>query len=290
MNTEAIKSLRERTHLSMSVCVKALQKSGGDIDKALIDLQTTGALKKPDTVLELKEGIVKAAIVGQEGRIIKCLCQTDFCSRSELFTKFVDEELNTGGTIFKRQILGIEKTVAILSPDKENLISAQCGEQIFIEKANKLVIDKAYDTDPSLTSSVIRCYNHFSGKISVMLGVAIEEEHKDNPKILEFLGDCAMQIAANAPIGVSRIDHRVVDKLNISQMPIFIEQAQSKPEKIREKIVQGKINAWMAEVALLEQPSLIHSGKTINSLMDDLRKELNSKFVIVDFIRYELGE
>jgi elongation factor Ts len=171
------------------------------------------------------------------------------------------------------------------------LVQRQLGEKIVIKRANDLFVN----SEANLTKGICRHYNHHSNKIAVLISAMVEEKFVNNEKIISFLDDCAMQIAATAPSFVAT-EALVPQQTDIKtttnyalQNTIFQDQVKDKPEKMRERIIAGKFEAWYSNVVLLKQESIVHVKKTIQSLQEDLEKELGTKLVIVDFIRYELG-
>jgi elongation factor Ts len=291
MNIQSIRELREMTHLSVSICKAALEQVNGDVAAAVEHLQKQNVLKTPDALVVPTEGVVRAQVVDGIGRIAEINCQTDFCSRSELFSSFVDRFLTSD---IDRKNLIVEY---FAKTERGQLLCRQLGEKIAIKRADTLWVDKmSTDVDSSLAAGVCRCYNHHSGKIAVLLSAMVEEEHMENPRLLSFLDDCAMQIAATNPLFLTAEPpfptaqpDIITTGIYAAQKAIFTEQAISKPEKMREKIIAGKMANWYSEVVFRNQESLLQPKQTIKSLQEALQKELNSKLVLCDFTRYELG-
>jgi elongation factor Ts len=268
MNTEAIKQLRERTYLSMTVCKKALEQVQDDVEKAVELLQKQNVIKTVDPLVIPREGVVRAKTVDGNGRIVEVNCQTDFCAKSEVFISLTD--------------------TILISGDRNGLIQNaqnQLGEKIVLKKWNTLDVGQ-FDSEKNV--GLCRYYNHHNGKIAVLISAVVEEDVMENEKVLAFLDDCAIQIAANKPLLVST-DNIASTQEYTAQKAIFEEQVKDKPEKMREKIVSGKFEAWYREVVLVKQESVVHPKNTIQALQEKLEKEIGSKIVIADFIRYELG-
>jgi elongation factor Ts len=99
-----------------------------------------------------------------------------------------------------------------------------------------------------------------------------------------------MQIAAMAPLFVNR--DSVAADAKAKQADIFDGQLaeEGKPEAVRPKIVEGKINKWMKEICLVEQPSVLDGDKTVAELAQELGKAVGTSVEIVGLVRYERGE
>ena len=95
---ELIKELRERTHLGITACKKALEESGGHLEQALILLQKQGTIKGVDSIVESKEGLVASKVNDKFVSIVEINTQTDFAAKTEQFTSFVKKVLDSSST------------------------------------------------------------------------------------------------------------------------------------------------------------------------------------------------
>lgn len=276
---QAIRELRERTHLGMSECKAALDEAQGDVDKAVEILQKKGSLKKADPLLVPREGIVRAAVYDGIGRIAELNCQTDFAAKSELFTSCMDKMLRSD--LDRKDLMDSYFT----KKEDGQLLCKQLGEKVVL-KRYEVLHTGLYS---GVTQSIARCYTHHSGKIAVLVTANVEAEHADNQKIASFVDDVAMQIAANKPLGLDRNSVSVTQAAE-KQAELFKDQVKDKPVPMQEKIVKGKLDKWMQEVVLLEQESILQAKTTVAKMMEAVQKEVGSKFELANFIRYELGE
>ncbi len=138
---------------------------------------------------------------------------------------------------------------------------------------------------------LVDSYIHGEGKIGVLVEVNCETDFvARNADFKEFVHDVAMQIAAANPTYIRRED--VPDKELESEKEILRTQALSagKPEKIVDKIVEGRLEKFYKSVCLLEQPFIKDQDMTIESYLGDLACKLGEKIVISRFERYHLGE
>jgi elongation factor Ts len=134
-------------------------------------------------------------------------------------------------------------------------------------------------------------YIHTGGKIGSMVEVNCETDFVANTKeFQEFARDIAMQITASNPLYVKREDvpQNVIDK----EKEIYKKQAleSGKPEKIIEKIAEGKLEKFYQEICLVEQSYIKNPDITVKELMEELIVKMGEKLLINRFIRFQLGE
>jgi elongation factor Ts len=138
---------------------------------------------------------------------------------------------------------------------------------------------------------VVGSYVHAGGSIGVLLEVNCETDFvARNEQFKAFVQDVCMHIAAMNPQVVSPDELGAEDTER--QRNIFIAQAieSGKPPAIAEKIVVGRLKKWQKEVALLEQPFVKDSDKTVGELTTDLTSSLGEKISVRRFVRFEVGE
>ena len=138
---------------------------------------------------------------------------------------------------------------------------------------------------------VIASYIHAGGKIGVLVEANCETDFvARTPDFHAFAHDVAMQVAAQQPLYLSRDD--VPEEVREKEREIYRAQSEreGKPEKIRERIAEGKLEKFYQDVCLMEQPFIRDPDKT----MEDLRKEVAAKtgenIRIRRFARFQLGE
>jgi elongation factor Ts len=137
----------------------------------------------------------------------------------------------------------------------------------------------------------IHAYIHPGGKIGVLVEVNCETDFTARTEDFKnFVKDIAMQIAAQNPIAVKREDipPEVVEK----EKEIYASQAreEGKPEKVIERIVEGKLKRFFSEACLLEQPFIKNPDITVKDLLNELIAKTGENIVIRRFVRYQLGE
>ena len=162
-------------------------------------------------------------------------------------------------------------------------------ELLRVKMGNKL--GKLADRDAG--EGTIQSYIHANGKVGVLVEVDCNTDFvAKNEEFVAFAREIAMHIAASpqtkviAPEDVSAEDRE-------AEMRVFEQQAADKPENIRPKIVEGMLNKWLGEVALLNQEHVNgdkHDGKTIEQLRADLSAKTGENVVIRRFTRFAVGE
>jgi elongation factor Ts len=141
------------------------------------------------------------------------------------------------------------------------------------------------------SEGVVQSYIHAGNKIGVLVEVDCETDFvARNENFVEFARDLALHIAAAAPIAVSDGDVPTEDREREER--IAVEQAADRPENVRERIVQGKLDKWLDDVVLLRQKHVNedkHGGKTIEELRAALASETGENVVIRRFTRFAVG-
>jgi elongation factor Ts len=165
-----------------------------------------------------------------------------------------------------------------------------------IEKAIELLrkkgISKAEKRAGRETSEgVITSYIHPPGKVGVMVEITCETDFVARTDDFKNLGrEIAMHIASAAPVAVDKSG--VSSELVTKERRIFEEQARAsgKPDAIIQKMVDGKVESYYKDVALLSQPWIREPKKTIEELIKETSSKLGEHITVRRFVRYQLGE
>lgn len=161
-----------------------------------------------------------------------------------------------------------------------------------VEVLRKKGIEVAAKRSGRLASQgIIGSYIHMGGKIGVLLEVNCESDFvAKSESFTNFVKDISMQIAAANPDWVSRDE--VPENVLSKEKEILKEQAlkSGKPEKVIEKIVEGKLNKFYSEHCLLDQGFVKDQDKTIKQLLDELMAKTGEKCLLRRFARYQVGE
>lgn len=137
----------------------------------------------------------------------------------------------------------------------------------------------------------VQAYIHGGGKIGVLVEVNCETDFSGKTEdFTNFVKDIAMQIAAANPIAIDR--ERIPEDVLAKEKDIYTTQAKEsgKPDKVIEKIVEGKLKKFFSEACLLEQPFIKDTDKTVQDLMNELVAKTGENIVIRRFARFQLGE
>jgi elongation factor Ts len=241
ITTELIKELRDSTGISVMQCKKALEEAEGDMNKALAILKKTSsdiALKKADR--EAKDGAV--TVKSKDGKTILFAlhCETDFVSKNEDFTNLLntlsDKALNEGVEVMKA-------------------VAKEAIDPIVQKTGENIQIGDVYE----ITGSVVGSYVH-NNKSAVVVSL----EGGD----AELAKDIAMHIAAMKPEYITEAD--INEEIKKTMHEIFAKEVASidKPEDIKAKMLEGKMNTYFKEKTLLNQAFIKNSDETIANLLD----------------------
>ena len=264
-----VKELRERTGSGMMDCKKALVETDGDIEAAADLMRKSGAAradKKAGRVAA--DGAIKLMVEdGAKGAVIlEINSETDFVAKDDNFQAFADQVL---AVIARDKPAGTEELIDLQMESGQSVeegrlaLIAKVGENIQVRRFQRI------ESDASIAS-----YAH-----GARIGVLIDST-ADN----ELARDLAMHIAAVNPqfVDQTSIPTEFVEK----EKSILIAQAETsgKPAEIIEKMIQGRLNKFLAEVTLLGQPFVKNPDVTVSELLADAGARVNG------FIRYEVGE
>lgn len=266
ISAKMVKELRDRTGLGMMDCKKALAAADGDIDAAIEDLRKSSGMKAAKKAgRTAAEGSValKVAEDGSYGVLVEVNSETDFASRHEDFIGFTDTVLEK---VFAEKSTNVEALLADgLEAIRETLVQ-KIGENIGFRRAELVTAD----------SGVVGGYLHSNSRIAVLVSLKGGD--------IELAKDVAMHVAAINPAVTTQADMPA----DLVQKEKDIIKAQpdmeGKPEAIVEKMMMGRINKFLKENSLVDQPFVKNPEVTIGQLVKDGGAE------VVSFVRFEVGE
>ena len=140
------------------------------------------------------------------------------------------------------------------------------------------------------TEGVVNSYIHAGGKIGVLVEVNCETDFvAKTEEFREFAKNLAMHIAATRPLGIERED--ITEEIAKREEEVYRAQAveMGKPEKILDKIVQGKMDKFYKESCLLEQQYVKNTDLTIKDLTHEMVAKTGESISVRRFARYQLG-
>lgn len=285
ITAQSVKELREKTGAGMMDCKKALTETNGDMDKAIELLREKGlaaAAKKAGRVAA--EGIVETFITEdhKNAGIVELNCETDFVAANEEFKTLASNVAKMAASTNASTIEDFveEKYVAdnsISIKDAVTALIAKLGENMNLRRFEKFSID----------NGVIQSYIHGNGRIGVLVELACDSE---SPVLLEVAKDLCMQVAAANPLFIGRED---VDQESLNkEREIYRVQAlnEGKPEKIVDKMVEGRIQKYYKEVCLVDQLWVKNPDMSITKYLQEKSKEVGSPIKVTRFARFEKGE
>lgn len=138
---------------------------------------------------------------------------------------------------------------------------------------------------------IVGNYLHFNGKVGVLVELNCETDFvARTDDFQELAKDLAMHIASSKPMAV--MADGIPEELVARERAIFEKQVEEsgKPEAVREKIVEGKVNKFLKERVLMDQPFVKDDKKSIGQLIKEVSGKLGENLVVARFVRYELGE
>ena len=266
---DLIKQLRDRTGAGLMDCKGALLANDGDLDKATDWLREKGlakAAKKADRIAA--EGLALAVTCPKCGKtvVLEINCETDFVAKGEAFHKLVED---VAQVILKNEPKDVEAAKA-LTVDLFTDATVKMGEKFDLRRFT--ILQKE--------DHVIGTYIHMGGKIAV--AVLLDNANDEVAKQI------AMHIAANNP-QYNTVEDVPADvrehELNVQREAAKNdEKLANKPAQVLDKILEGKINKYFAELTLEAQPFLMDDSKTVGQFL----KEKGHK--VLKFVRYQVGE
>lgn len=270
-----VKKLREMSGAGMMDCKKALAACDGDIDAAVDYLRTHGlaaASKKAGRVAS--EGMVVALADGDHGVVIEVNAETDFSSKNDTFTSFVNAVA--------------ELALAKKPADVEALKALDLNGATVQETLTKLIATigenmaiRRYEL-AQVKGGVVSAYVHGAGKIGVLIGIS-----GGNSAELQDLGrGVAMHVAAVNPQYINR--NQVSEDAVERERAVLTERAagSGKPANIIDKIVSGQMSKFYSEVCLLEQEYVMNGDLTVGKAVQAVQADAE----VVVMHRFQLGE
>lgn len=265
-----VKELRERTGAGMMECKKALTEAGGDMDAAIEVMRKSGqakAVKKAGRIAAEGQIVVALSDDAREAAIVEINCETDFVAKDANFQSFADR---VAAVVLAESptdidgLNGLDLGGKSVEETRQDLV-AKIGENIQIRRFERL----------QGQGDRIAAYLH-----GTRIGVVVDVKGGDD----SLAKDVAMHIAASRPVCVAEGDvpAGVVDK----EKEILVAQAQEsgKPPEIIEKMVQGRLKKYLAEITLLGQPFVKDPDIAVGKLLSREGAE------VIRFARYEVGE
>ena len=279
-----VQALREMTGVGMMDCKKALTEAEGNMDKAVEILREKGlaaSQKKAGRIAA--EGMAYAAVIDGVGVVVEINSETDFVAKNE---KFVDFVKGVAATVAANKPADLDALMECKYIGTDMTVTQQQQEMVLVIGENIKVRRFAFYTE-----GVSVPYIHAGGKIGVLVNL---ETSLTAEQVNEAGKDLAMQIAALNPrfLDKSQVTQDVLDeekKIMLVQMANDPKMA-NKPDQVKEKIVDGKLNKFYAENCLLQQDFVKDGDVTVEKYLANVAKALGGTIALKDAVRFEKGE
>jgi elongation factor Ts len=279
ISAKAVKLLRDKTDAGMMACKRALTEAGGDIEKSIEILREQGLAKAGKREGRATgEGVISIALDGRQGGMVELGCETDFVAGTDEFRALsaalaravVDDAALDSVQVLSDASIGGEKV-----SEKVTAAMAKLGENVVIKRVARLRVDG---------QGVVGGYVHAGGKLGVLVALGTPSDGSGFDVLAK---DLSMHVAAADPTPVAVTRDGISREFVAKEREIFRRQAlqEGKPEKVIDRIVEGKINKYMAEICLVEQPFVKDPDKTVG----DLLKQAGAVSVSA-FERFKLGQ
>ncbi|NLF29169.1 MAG: elongation factor Ts [Clostridiales bacterium] len=278
ISAKIVMELRGRTGAGMMDCKKALAAVEGDLEKAIDFLREKGlaaAAKKQSRIAA--EGVVGSHLCQDcaTGALVEVNCETDFVAKTDKFRALVED---IARHIVEKNPADVDELLSQAFYKDESVTIEQLVTTATAEIGEKIAVRRFARYEGGIVDS----YIHMGGKV----GVLVQAEGQPNDEVIH---DVALQIAAASPVAPEYVRREEVDPAHLEhEKEILIAQARNegKPEKIIEKMVEGRIVKFYKDVCVLEQPFVKDGDITVGQMIGQKAKGLE----IVRFTRYKMGE
>ncbi len=273
ITADSVKQLRERTGAGMMECKKALVETGGDLEAAAEIMRKSGLAKadKKATRVAAEGRIAFAGSAdGKSGVLVELNCETDFVAREADFIAFADDLARVAlasGAATVEALLAAQGREGVTLEERRRVLVAKIGENLSVRRLVHL-------TAPSVLGS----YLH-----GARIGALVALDHGNPALAQELAKDLAMHVAAINP---QYVDSSAVAPEHLAkEREILVAQAagEGKPAAIVEKMVDGRLRKFLAEITLVGQPFVKDPDTTVEKLL----KQAGAK--VTAFARLEVG-
>jgi len=285
ITSDMVRELRDKTAAGMMDCKKALTESGGDMETAVDILRKKGlaaAAKKASRVAS--EGVVAAHIEGESAVLLEINCETDFVAKTGEFQAFSQK---VAAFVNRAAPADVEEAMDLPVEDGATLSDAltgqvaRIGEKISLRRFVRFAL-------PAGEQGVHVPYIHAGGKIGVL--VELVGAAPGIQGIASLAKDLAMQVAAANPSHVTRED--VPAEVIERERSIYREQALAagKPEKILDRIADGKLEKFFGDFCLVEQAFIKDPDRKVRDLLREAEAQAGGAIRVSRFARFHVGE
>jgi elongation factor Ts len=275
-----VNELRKRTGLGLMECKALLKEADGDMEKSVTLAKERNLTKAAGRAgRAATAGRVEVALSGdgKSGALVELGCETDFVARNDAFrqaardlAEHVLAEGNEGDLHAHKFRKDPSRTIKEVLTD----LNVRTGENVSLSRTARFAVEGEGRVD---------AYVHHDGKSGALVEL-------QGPADAALAKDVALQVVAARPMSVRREDVPAASveeqrRIVVAQMENDPEQAK-KPPQVREKIAEGKLNAWFGENALLEQVYVKDGSKKVRDVLAAGGKGVS----VARFARFVVGE
>jgi elongation factor Ts len=273
ITADSVRQLRERTGAGMMECKKALVETDGDLEAAAEVMRKSGLAKADKKAARVAaEGRIAFAgsADGKSGVLVEVNCETDFVAREPAFVAFADEvaavALASGAATVEALLAATGRDGVALEERRRTLI-AKIGENLSVRRL-------AHLSAPTVLGS----YLH-----GARIGALVALDHGNAALARELAKDLAMHVAAINPQYVDA--SQVAPEHLAKEREILVAQAagEGKPQAIVDKMVEGRLRKFLAEITLVGQPFVKDADITVEKLLQQAGAKVTA------FARLEVG-
>lgn len=291
IDAKTVKELREKTGCGFMDCKAALKESDGDLEAAVDHLRKKGmASASKRAHRETSEGLIEAFLSddGKVGALIEVNCETDFVARTDDFKGLVHDlarqAAESAGEAADATAMLAQPFIndgSLTVQDALNTAVGKVGENMRLRRFARFALEG---------EGVVSAYIHPGNKIGVLIEVGCGSAAAAAEDCKTLVRDIAMQVAASAPVFLESGD--VPEDVIVKEKNILMEQAKEsgKPEKVLEKIVEGRIKKYLEEICLLEQKFVKDPDRRVTDVIGDCAGKLGEEIKVHRFQRFQLGE
>lgn len=291
ISAKMVQELRRQTGAGMMDCKKALGETAGDLTKASEWLRQKGMVsagKKSDRVTA--EGLVDNFIEadGKTGVLIEVNCQTDFVARNDAFKELVQSLAHQAITADSVEALLAQPYAADSSIKVSEAIVqsiAKIGENLNVRRLANYKVAAG-------SEGAVDCYIHTGGRVGVLIELSCASAKvADSEDFKALARNLAMQVAACPNVEYINVDD-IPSEIAAKEKEIEMgrDDIANKPDNIKEKIVQGRIDKRLKEMTLVDQPYIKDQNITVAELVAQTTKQLGEAVTVRRFTRFILGE
>ena len=284
ISARSVKALRDKTGAGMMDCKRALADAGGDLEKAVDLLRERGLAKAAKRGgRTTTEGAIAVSLAGAQAGIIELGCETDFVARTDEFEQLASglaeqvaarPELGDAAALLDAEIDG-EKV-----RDRISAVIGKLGENIDLKRAERLAVE---------SGGRLGGYIHAGGKLGVLVGL---RSAAAGAEVDALAKDLAMHVAAADPTPMAVNRDGISPEALERESAIYRKQAEQsgKPEKVIEKIVEGRLAKFYRDVCLVDQAFVKDPDRSVGQLLKEASKQLGQEVAVTGFVRFKLGE